>query len=46
MRSPLCYLASSGGVADVDFVALELSGFSFGLFTEQPAKMRVFCARK
>ena len=29
----------SGGVAAVIIVALELTGFSFGLFTAQPTKM-------
>ena len=34
-------MASNGGVDDVDFVALDLAGFAFGLFTAQPEKMRV-----
>ena len=29
-------MASSGGVATVDFLALDLDGFDFGLFTAQP----------
>ena len=33
-------MASSGGVAAVIVVALELAVFAFGLFTAQPANMR------
>ena len=35
MRSHFYSVASSGGVAAVDFLALDLDGFDFGLLTTQ-----------
>ena len=39
-RSPLCFVVSSNGALYGMEVTVVLSGFSFGLFTTQPVKIR------